>query len=143
MNFRVNNININTVTSKLEPLCDFEQSEMLRDLGMRENSTRCFKLLIDEETGNDIIKEVEDNVCIYNNNDDWEISRPTISIAKNWLYVKYGIWIETTRSGIIIFNSTACVKEHSIKTVGINPHIVESACLSECLKKLIDEKNNS
>jgi hypothetical protein len=93
--------------SNLEPLCDFEQLEMLRDLGMRES-----------------------------------ITRHTISLAKNWLYGKYGIWIETTRSGIIVFNSTANVKEHSIKAVGINPHVVESACLSECLKKLIDEKSN-
>ena len=71
---------------------------------------------------------------------------PTISLAKNWLWEKYGLWMETQRSSVVCDRFIASYylqDEPHIHTSSLNPHTAESDCLTEVLKKLTNEKSNS
>ena len=67
---------------------------------------------------------------------------PTISLAKNWLYEKYGIWIYAHY--ILDSFSAYASKEHKYffeKCLSSdNPYTAESDCLTEVLKKLTSEQ---
>ena len=124
----------------LEPLCNFEQSKMLKELGFMEATLNYYNLR-DEPCTSSIGK------ANFNNGNTGLVSRPTISLAKNWLYDKYGIWIETHK---LLEEPPYCF-ESGIQEEGIfiaitdnhTPHTAESDCLTEVLKKLTNEKSNS
>lgn len=67
---------------------------------------------------------------------------PTISLAKNWLYNKYGLWMETCHHETSNFVSRVWLKDlvYPIFKTNPNPHTAESDCLTEVLKKLTSNK---
>ena len=125
----------------LEPLCNFEQSKMLKELGFEEDEVK-YSFIYDEDSycfegmTDDMyfcLCKTEDGAHHINN-----VLNPTISLAKNWLYEKYGVWIyahyelDSFRAyagkeyGYLFFY---CITSN-------NPHAAESVCLTEVLKKL-------
>lgn len=70
---------------------------------------------------------------------------PTISLAKNWLYDRFGIWIETKVYKTGFWCEVWDKKLDSClgSSNNPNPHTAESDCLTEVLKKLTNEKSNS
>lgn len=126
----------------LEPLCNLEQSEMLKVLGFREEVNNYFQRYTPTEEYYDRLKTFYRDA---NNESYFECSRPTISLAKNWLYEEYGLWINTIYvKGEKVMSYTSFVEFGSIKikntTYSDNPHTAESDCLTEVLKKLISEQ---
>lgn len=132
--------------NNLEPLCNFEQSKMLKELGFEEETkfswaydydSHCFS-----EKEEDLYEFIEETTT---NQDHEFISCPTISLAKNWLYEKYGIWIETSvfKSGFWCNGWDKTLDLCLGSSNNINPHKAESDCLTEVLKKLTHEKSNS
>lgn len=120
----------------LEPLCNFKQSKMLKELGFMEATLNYYNLR-DESCTSGIGK------ANFNNGNTGLVSRPTISLAKNWLYEKYGLWMETQRSSVVCDRFIASYylqDEPHIHTSSLNPHTAESDCLTEVLKKLTSNK---
>lgn len=132
----------------LEPLCNVEQSSMLKELGFDEETEYIYAYNEDaawvtsrsDAFDLEYTKDVGDHI--------FNMYAPTISLAKNWLYEKYRIWITTdlacTIAGhhdkfVSYTNSVITVSEF----VNNNPHQAESDCLTEVLKKLTHEKSNS
>ena len=126
--------------NELEPLCNFEQSSMLKELDMNEPTLHYYSLSDNKEW----LECLEDKPGVSNDRNGI-IDRPTISLAKNWLYAKYGVWIYAHYE-IDLFRAYAG-KEYGYLffycITSNNPHQAESACLTEVLKKLTNEKSNS
>lgn len=111
----------------LEPLCNFEQSKMLKELGFMEATLNYYNLR-DESCTSGIGK------ANFNNGNTGLVSRPTISLAKNWLYEKYGFLIETNRLYQKYASRYWGTGLMPIIAIDENPHTAESDCLTDVLK---------
>jgi len=123
----------------LEPLCNLEQSLLLKELNFREEVTDFFIHYLGDWMEDEY--EYKDD----HNDKSYSCSRPTISMARNWLYEKYKLWMETTKKPFLIkMYSASCYLENAetIKVESENPHTAESECLTEILKHL-KEKNDA
>ena len=133
----------------LEPLCNLEQSLLLKELKFDEETEYSYSDLdkinqwVEEEYHE---KETHNLYSCY-------CARPTISMARNWLYEKHRLWIVIDRFDCYIKGrpSTAfypfCVSVYEHEKVFIdrtggfaNPFEAESECLTEILKHLKAQK---
>lgn len=130
----------------LEPLCNLEQSELLKELGINEPTLHYYNIRKEPCTssvGYAHFNSVNCNSC----------ARPTISMARNWLYEKHRLWIVIDRFDCLIEGRPSvafypfCVSVYEHETVFIdrtggfvNPIKAESECLTEILKHLKTEK---
>ena len=118
----------------LEPLCNAEQSVLLKELKFEEEVINAFAW-----EGEDI-GWIEEKCAIYANynRENYTISRPTISMARNWVFREYGIWMETTYMPETQSYYARIWTELPLPFTGINdsPIIAESECLTEILKHL-------
>ena len=124
--------------NELEPLCNFEQSEMLKVLGFSEEVDLHYAY-----EGQGIGWQLFAFGVYKNHNEESHlISCPTISLAKNWLYEKYGVWMETTYSPEMQEYCARIWTEDINPFCGnnANPMIAESDCLTEVLKRLTNEQ---
>jgi hypothetical protein len=136
----------------LEPLCNLEQSELLKDLGFRSEVRNRFVKLNKNESDIYEIDSALGNHNFYNPLVEWEVSRPTISMARNWVFREYGIWMETNSNTMDWHLSyilpdlefeTNFYNRDLMSTIVIksdNPHTAESECLTEILKHLKEKK---
>jgi hypothetical protein len=139
----------------LEPLCNLEQSTLLKELKFNEETTYAF--IHDEDSScfdTDINNHYELIKDEGNNDDPDFICCPTISMARNWVFREYGVWITTGAntidwylnsppSHILEFESNFYDKGLMSTTVikSNNPHDCESECLTEILKHLKAQKH--
>jgi hypothetical protein len=137
-------------TLEPEPLCNLEQSQILKELNFNEptNYSYC-NLNMQEEW-----RPEPERVSEKHNSYERYISRPTISMAKNWIYEKYGVWIQTCANTLDWFLSSSPNNklqfESSYYDIGLmsavivktnSPYASESECLTNILKQL-KEKNH-
>jgi hypothetical protein len=130
----------------LEPLCNLQQSELIRDLGFNEETEYTYAFNEDAVW----VTSKEDSFKLEYTKDlghhECNIPAPTISMARNWVFREYGVWITTELSCTIaghhdVFVSSPNGKEF-IVCKSDNPHDCESECLTEILKHL-KEKNDA
>lgn len=140
----------------LEPLCNLEQSTLICKLGFREKVYNRFTKLdkqtekIYELKGKEAFDYNEPNPLV-----EWEYSRPTISMARNWVFREYGIWMTTSANTIdwylnsppshILEFESSFYKKGLMSTIVFksdNPHDCESECLTEILKHLKNKSND-
>lgn len=128
--------------NELEPLCNFEQSKMLKKLEFEEKVFNYYfnPTFYNPMALNDKWNKLEGNYSNHNIHGDAYVSRPTISLAKNWLYEKYGYLIETNRLYEKYASRYWGTGLMPIVAIDENPHTAESDCLTEVLKKLTYEK---
>lgn len=121
----------------LEPLCNLEQSELLKELGMNEPTAYFYNKRKENCFNGDM--------CHYNGkHNEPLISRPTISMARNWVWEKYKLWMETTYMPETQSYYARIWTELPLPFTGINdsPIIAESECLTEILKHLKNKAND-
>ena len=127
----------------LEPLCNLEQSTLLKELGMNEVTTYAFVYDQDWRHFSDNIRDAYQLIKDEDNNGDPDfICCPTISMARNWVWEKYKLWIGTTYNPTTQSFYSMAWTDFILPFTKVNKsHIeAESECLTEILKHLKAQK---
>jgi hypothetical protein len=123
----------------LEPLCNLEQSLLLKELKFNEETEHSY---CDLDKINQWVEEDYNEKEVHNIYPCY-CARPTISMARNWVFREYGIWIYAHH--IIDCYSGYMEKQgknlFDIDIFRKDPHTAESECLTEILKHLKAQKH--
>jgi hypothetical protein len=125
----------------LEPLCNLEQSLLLKELKFNEPTNHAYCNLNFQEEW----QPEPERVSEKHNSYERYISRPTISMVRNWLWEKYKLWMETTKKPFLIKMYSVSYylpNDKTIRCQSDNPHTAEFECLTEILKHLKNKSND-
>ena len=127
----------------LEPLCNLEQSLLLKELKFNEETeyTYAFNedaVWITSRVDAFDLEYTKDVVHHYLN-----LFAPTISMARNWLFEKFGVLLQTRKYGDEPhYFDCLCDDKMNVHACSSNLYIAESSCLTEILKHLKAKSND-
>lgn len=121
----------------LEPLCNLEQSELL--VGLLFNEPTLYYYSKDGELCKSNI-----GFAHFNRKKYPLCACPTISMARNWVWEKYKLWIGTTYNPTTQSFYSMAWTDYILPFTKVNKsHIeAESECLTEILKHLKNKAND-